>query len=133
MKCPGANKAPKEITIEIHPENGNNQEVQNNPSGLSAENTENSSNSRSQTSHLKLSESQREELLSMQISTCTVLDYSTRCGKAIRSAIEAAVYNENFDPLIALKAVLASAPPRRRGEMRKRRLDAFFADDGDIN
>ena len=49
----------------------------------------------------------------------------------MRAAIAAAAYENNFDPLIALKIVLAAAPPRRRGEMRKKRLDAFLNADLD--
>ena len=70
-------------------------------------------------------------MLRSKSSTCVVLNYANRCGKAIRSAISAAALDNNYDPLLALKIVLAAAPSHRRAEVRKRKLDAFFA--GDTN
>ena len=43
--------------------------------------------------------------------------------------MSAAAFENNYDPLIALKTVLAGAPPHRRAEARKRRLDAFEESD----
>ena len=80
-------------------------------------------------SRIRFDDDEREELLSSPIGTACVLDYANRCGKAIRSAVAAAATDSNFDPILALKIVLAAAPPHRRGEMRKRRLDAFFGND----
>lgn len=80
-------------------------------------------------SKIRFDDAQREELLGAQISTCIILDYAKRCSKAIRSAMAAAAFDDNYDPLLALKVVLAAAPPRRRGEVRKKLLDAFFASD----
>ena len=56
-----------------------------------------------------------------------LMEYTARVAKAVRAAISAAAYENNFDPLVALKPVLAGSPPHRRTETRKRRLDAFEA------
>ena len=61
--------------------------------------------------------------------TATLFDFHSRVARCIRSAITAAGFEQNYDPLIALKQVLANALPHRRSEVLKRRLDAFEAGD----
>ena len=87
--------------------------------------------SHSPASRIKLDDSQRERILRAEISTAVVLEYANRCGKAVRAAMVPAAFDSNFDPLLVLKIVLSSSPPRRRGELHKRLLDAFFAADVD--
>ena len=77
-------------------------------------------------SRIKLNDLQREAILAAPVTTCSLLDYATRCKKAIRSAMAAAAFEYNYDPIVALKIVLSAAPPRRRGEHRKKLLDAYF-------
>ena len=79
-----------------------------------------------QSSRIQLTEEQREKFLSSDIQTGIVFEYKSRVGKAIRSSVVAASVESNFDPLLALKAVLIALPAHRRGEILKRRLDLFF-------
>jgi hypothetical protein len=82
-------------------------------------------------SHIRLSDAQRDELLAFDFTTGIVFASAKRVGKAIRSAVISAALNDNFDPLVALKVVLAAGPSTRRGALMKTRLDLFF--DGDVD
>lgn len=78
---------------------------------------------------IKLSDDQRETLLKASFGTATLFEFHLRVARSITPAMAAAAFDHNYDPLIALKPVLANLPPHRRSEVLKRRLDAFEAGD----
>ena len=125
--CKGAGEAPKETISPINPPSSHIDEALVHAADQVAE--EPAQAQFTQPVRFKLNDLQREELLAMPHSTSIILDYASRCGKAIRAAISAAAIDRNFDPLVLLKVVLGAAPKHRRSEMRKRRLEAYFSGD----